>query len=109
MMHGDLNSVLLPYVMEFNLIANPVRFMEIAEFLGENSTGLTPTEVGKKGIEHIKQLSSDIGAPQRLSEMGFEEHMIKEISQIALQDACMITNPRDITAQDIETLLHKAL
>jgi len=109
MMHGDLNAVLLPYVMEFNLLANPARFKEIAELLGENCSGLSPTEAGKRGIEHVKQLSVDIGAPQRLSEMGFEEHMIKEISQIALQDACMITNPRDITAQDVEKILQKAL
>ncbi|WP_071396887.1 iron-containing alcohol dehydrogenase [Bacillus tuaregi] len=109
MMHGDLNAVLLPHVMEFNLLANPTRFKEIAELLGENITGLSTMEAGQKGIEHIKQLSFDIGAPQRLSEMGFEEHMIKEISQIALQDACMITNPRDITAQDVEGILQKAL
>lgn len=109
MMHGDLNAVLLPHVMEFNLLANPVRFMEIAELLGENVTGLSAMEAGRKGIENVKQLSFDIGAPQRLSDMGFEEHMINEISQIALKDACMITNPRDITAQDVEKILQKAL
>ncbi|KAA9026435.1 iron-containing alcohol dehydrogenase [Niallia endozanthoxylica] len=109
MMHGDLNAVLLPHVMEFNLLANPVRFKEIAKLLGANITGLSTTEAGKRGIEYVKQLSVEIGAPQHLSEMGFEEHMINEISQIALQDACMITNPRDITAEDVVKILQKAL
>lgn len=109
MMHGDLNAVLLPHVMEFNLLANPDRFKEIAKLLGANIAGLSTTEAGKRGIEHVKQLSFEIGAPQRLSEMGFEEHMINEISQIALQDACMITNPRDITAQDVVKILQRAL
>lgn len=109
MLHGDINAVLLPYVMEFNLLANPNKFMEIAELLGENVTSLLPIEAGKRAIHHVKSLSLDIGAPQRLSEMGFEDHMIKEVSEIALQDACMITNPRDITAIDVENLLKKAL
>lgn len=109
MLHGDINAVLLPYVMEYNLLASPKRFMEIASFLGENIDGLSPTEAGKRGIEHVKSLSLDIGAPQRLSEMKFEEHMVTELSEIALQDACMITNPRDITAKDVENILRKAL
>lgn len=109
MLHGDINAVLLPHVMEYNLLANPKRFMEIASFLGENIDGLSPAEAGKRGIEHVKSLSLDIGAPQRLSEMGFEEYMITELSEIALHDACMITNPRDITAKDVENILRKAL
>jgi len=109
MLHGDVNAVLLPYVMEFNLLAAPRRFQSIAELLGANITGLSPTEAGKMAIEYVKELSLDIGAPQKLSEMGFEEEMIREISELALNDACMITNPRDITAADVETLLRKAL
>lgn len=109
MLHGDVNAVLLPHVMEFNLLANPKRFREIAELLGENINGLSLAEAGKKAIDHVKSLSLDIGAPQRLSEMGFEEHMIEAISEIALQDACMITNPRDITVLDVKNLLRKAL
>lgn len=109
MLHGDVNAVLLPYVMEFNLLAAPRRFQAIAELLGANITGLSPTEAGKMAIEYVKELSLDIGAPQKLSEMGFEEEMIREISELALNDACMITNPRDITAADVETLLRKAL
>ncbi|WP_404333172.1 iron-containing alcohol dehydrogenase [Mesobacillus maritimus] len=109
MLHGDVNAVLLPYVMEFNLLAAPRKFQEIAKLLGENIEGLSPSEAGKKAIENVKQLSLDIGAPQRLSEMGFEEEMIAAISELALNDACMITNPRDISAADVEALLRKAL
>lgn len=109
MLHGDVNAVLLPYVMEFNLLATPRKFQEIATLLGETIDGLSPSEAGKKAIENVKQLSLDIGAPQRLSEMGFEEEMIMAISELALNDACMITNPRDISAADVEALLRKAL
>ncbi len=108
MLHGDVNAVLLPYVMEFNLLAAPQKFKEVAELLGEKVSGLTMIEAGEKAIHHVKKLSEDIGAPQRLSEMGFEEEMIHEISKLSLDDACMITNPRDVTFLDVEQLLKKA-
>jgi 1,3-propanediol dehydrogenase len=65
-------------------------------------------EAGKKAIDYVKELAIDIGAPQKLSEMGIEKETIQEMSQIALNDACMITNPRDITIEDIEELFRKA-
>lgn len=108
LLHGDVNAVLLPYVMDFNFIAAPEKFMQIAKLLGEDINGLSPGEAGRLAIEHVKRLSVDIGAPNRLSKMGFEAESIPEMSEIALQDACMITNPRDITASDVEALLRKA-
>ncbi|PAQ12815.1 alcohol dehydrogenase [Bacillaceae bacterium SAOS 7] len=107
MLHGDVNSVLLPYVMEFNFLASPKKFMEIAQLLGEDTRGLSPEEAGRKAIAHVKRLSLDIGAPQRLSDMGFEESAIETTAEVALQDACMITNPRDISTKQVEELLRK--
>ncbi len=107
--HGEVNAVLLPYIMEFNLIACPERFSFITELLGEDITGLSSIEAGRKGIHYVRQLSLDIGVPQRLSEMGNVEPYISEMSKIALEDACMITNPRDITLNDVEALFKLAL
>ena len=107
--HGEVNAVLLPHVMEFNLIACPEKFATIAKLLGENTSGLTTMQAGLKGIESVRNLSIDIGAPQRLSEMGSVEEYIPEMSVVALQDACMITNPRDITLKEVEALFRQAL
>lgn len=109
LLHGDVNAVLLPHVMDFNLLAAPQKFCDIAELLGEHTEGLSVYEAGKKAIEHVKQLSLDIGAPQSLSEMGLEETILRELSCLALNDACMITNPRDIKEKDVERLFHQAL
>ena len=109
MMHGDVNAVLLPHVMEFNLLSAPRRFMEIAEMLGEDIRGMSVIDAGYRAIQYVEQLSLDIGAPQSLSEMGFEEGAIAEMSEVALHDACMITNPRDVTLKEIEELFRSAL
>lgn len=107
--HGDVNAILLPYVMEFNYLACPEKFLQIAELFGEDSSSHSLLHSGKKAIEYVKQLSLDIGAPQRLSEMGLNESDASIISKVAIEDACMITNPRDITATDVERLFKLAL
>ncbi|WP_082087818.1 iron-containing alcohol dehydrogenase [Domibacillus indicus] len=108
-LHGDINAVLLPHVMEFNFIACPDKFREMAVLMGEDVTGLSDIAAGEKAIQSVRKLAVDIGAPLTLSEMGFEAEAIAEISEIALTDACMITNPRDISAEEVAVLLTRAL
>lgn len=107
-LHGDINSILLPHVMEYNLLANPKKFADIAAFLGVDIRGLSHMEAGRKAIECIKQLTMEIDAPQRLSDIGLEKDEIPHMSLVALDDACMITNPRDATAEDIEEIFRRA-
>ncbi len=108
-LHGDINAVLLPHVMEFNALAAPVKFKEMAELMGEDVRTLCTAAASEKAIHHVRKLAVDIGAPLTLSEMGFEESAIPAISEIALLDACMITNPRDISAEEVALLLRQAL
>ncbi|MEI3613393.1 iron-containing alcohol dehydrogenase [Pseudogracilibacillus sp. SO30301A] len=107
--HGDVNSILLPHVMEFNFIASPRKFAKIAELFGESKLNLNVMNAGDIAVNHVRQLSKDINAPQRLSQFGLTEDDASKISQHALEDACMITNPRDISLIDIEKLFKSAL
>ncbi|MFC0296624.1 iron-containing alcohol dehydrogenase [Geobacillus jurassicus] len=108
LLHGDINSILLPHVMEFNLLANPKKFADIAYFLGIDTRGMSYMEAGRKAIEYVKQLAEDIGVPQRLSDIGVKQEEIRKMSLVAFHDACMITNPRDITVEEIEGIFRKA-
>lgn len=107
--HGDVNAILLPYVMEFNYVAMPEKFVDIATLLGVDERFLTILNAGEKAVEHVQALSRQIGAPQRLSELHLTEKDAAIVSEFALKDACIITNPRDITKEDIENLFMKAL
>ncbi|TSI10116.1 iron-containing alcohol dehydrogenase [Lysinibacillus sp. BW-2-10] len=107
-LHGDINSILLPHVMEYNLLANTDKFSDIAYLLGHKDFTISKMEAGKISIDLVKQLIVDIGAPQKLSELPVEDKEISTMSYTALHDACMLTNPRDVTVEAIEELFRKA-
>ncbi|BAU27970.1 1,3-propanediol dehydrogenase [Aneurinibacillus soli] len=109
MPHGKLNAILLPYVMEYNYLAAPEKFMHIAELMGQNVSGMTVAEAGKRAIHHVRMLATDIDIPARLSDIGLDDARIPELSRAAREDACLITNPRDMSVRDLETLFYRAL
>lgn len=87
----------------------PKRFTEIAEIMGIDTRGLTQREAGNRAVAFVNQLSEDIGIPKRLRNIGITEDEINLISQTALEDACMITNPRDMDFIQVKTLLENIL
>lgn len=107
--HGKINSILLPYVMEFNMIANPDKFINIATAMGENVEGLSPREAAWKAIHAVRNLASDIRIFDRLSDLGMMQQHISLLSEKALEDACMITNPRDLSLDDVKDIYRVAL
>jgi 1,3-propanediol dehydrogenase len=107
--HGKINSILLPYVMEFNMIANPEKFINIATAMGEHVNGCTPQEAAWKAIHAVRNLATDIRIFERLSDLGMQQQHIAQLSEKALEDACMITNPRDIALDDVKDIYRIAL
>ncbi|GAW31291.1 iron-containing alcohol dehydrogenase [Carboxydocella sp. JDF658] len=107
--HGVCNAILLPHVERFNLIANPQRFADIAEAMGENIVGLSVRAAADKALEAIVQLSQDIGIPRGLTELGVKEEDIPVMAQNAMKDACSLTNPRKATLEDVIQIYKNAL
>ncbi|GAX88552.1 iron-containing alcohol dehydrogenase [Effusibacillus lacus] len=107
--HGEVNAILLPHVMEFNLISTPEKYKKIACAFGENVNSLSPADAAKLAIKAVKSLADDLGIPHSLPIRNLEEDTIELLSQNAVQDACMITNPRDLSAEDVKMLFHKVL
>ncbi|MGI6405668.1 MAG: iron-containing alcohol dehydrogenase [Syntrophaceticus sp.] len=107
--HGEVNSILLPYVMRFNMIACTDRYADIARAMGENIEGLSFREAAEKAVEAVERLCIDIGAKRSLSEIGLKEEHIPELSKAAANDVCLITNPRDATVEEIAEIYRSAL
>jgi len=107
--HGVCNAILLPAVEQFNLIACPQRFADIAVALGENIAGLSTIEAGQRAIDRIKSLSASIGIPANLTELGVKEADLKIMAENAKKDACQLTNPRKATLEEVIGIFKTAL
>ncbi|MGW8193594.1 MAG: iron-containing alcohol dehydrogenase [Desulforhopalus sp.] len=113
--HGECNAILLPHVSNFNLIAKMERFVKIAELMGENVDGLSPRAAAEKALEAIKKLSTDIGIPAGLVELGkkygkeVKAEDIDTMTVNAQKDACGLTNPRTPSDDDVKAIYKAAL
>ncbi|WP_243374235.1 iron-containing alcohol dehydrogenase [Geotalea sp. SG265] len=107
--HGVCNAILLPAVSQFNLIACPKRFADIAVALGENITGLSVTEAAEKAIAAIRKLSASIGIPAGLKELNVKEADLKIMAENAKKDACQLTNPRKATLEQVIEIYKAAM
>jgi len=104
--HGATVTLLLPHVMEFNLLGNPAKFARIAELMGEDIIGLSVSEAAAETVETVKRLITDLEMPQRLSEISGVS--VTEADIPALVEGVHgrfgpfinETNPRDVNPED---------
>ena len=100
--HGIANAVLLPYVLEFNAPATGEKFREIARAMGVKGVNdMSQDEYRKAAIDAVKQLSKDVGIPEKLHMIGVKQEDLVALSQDALKDVCTGGNPRNCTAEEI--------
>jgi len=107
--HGVCNAILLPHVEQFNLIAKQERFKDIAVAMGENVAGLSVPEAAQKAIDAIKKLSAAIGIPAGLKDLGVQEKDFEVMATNAMKDACMLTNPRVATFDNVVQIFKNAM
>ena len=107
--HGVANAILLPHVMEWNLIGAPERFAEVARALGEDTMGLTTMEAAELSVVAVRRLMKDIGIPPRMREVGITAEMIPNLADDSLLSGNIPLNPRRVTRADIVAILERAL
>jgi alcohol dehydrogenase class IV len=98
--HGLSNALLLPYVMEFNCVAAPARYADVAVALG-CTRDRHDIVTAANGIEKIKELISACGVPSKLSEVGIPQDAIPAMAADAMKITRLLkNNPRPITEAD---------
>jgi len=106
--HGVANAIMLPYVMEYNIVARLEKYKMIAEAMGLHTGNMDDIEVADKTVEAIKRLSADIGIPKLREIEGIEVTNLEKYAQLALSDGNTFNNPRIPTKEDYIALYKKA-
>ena len=105
--HGVANTLMLPWVMEYNMMSCLQWFKEIGEFMGENMEGLSDREAAAKTVAAMRTLADDLEVPQYLNEVGIPESAIPSLVQGAeTQTRLWNNNPRKFTPHDMAQIYH---
>jgi alcohol dehydrogenase class IV len=108
--HGVANSIMLPPVMEFNMLGNLEKFAEMAEIFGEPVSGLNLREQALRMVKAISELVDDLQVPRKLRGFGVTETHIPELAQAVMKVTRLLANnPRRITLSDAETIYRQVL
>ena len=75
----------------------------------EGVDAMSQEEYRKAAIAAVEKLSTDVGIPTKLSELGVLEKDIDFLAESAIADACTPGNPRDVTKEEIVAIYKSIL
>ncbi|WP_339784209.1 iron-containing alcohol dehydrogenase [Paenibacillus sp. FSL R7-0313] len=107
--HGVCNAMLLPYVEELNAKHVPGKFRHIAKAIGMDVKGRSDEECSDYVIEAIRQLSKEVGIPEKLSELGVKDPDVELLADNAMKDACAPGNPYQPSKDEVMELFRKII
>ncbi|WP_442965869.1 hypothetical protein [Pseudonocardia sp. HH130630-07] len=108
--HGLINGVLLPHVIRFNGADDPTRFVPIARAMGLPARpGMPGDEAVDMVATEVRKLADEVGVPTGLGAIGVREADVPRLARLTLGDACLTTNPRSASVEQIDDLFRRAL
>ncbi len=105
--HGMVHPVLLPAVMNYNLPACEEKMAIIGEIvLGKRLSSSLQTAEG--GIKRLKEIFLELGTAVHFREIVDDRTAFPQICEMATKDACLLTNPRPATSEELLAICQEA-
>lgn len=106
--HGISNAVLLPFVLDFNLMAAPEKYALAAEAMGEDVSGLSTFEAARLIVPAVVDLMDDLEIPESAKELGVPEQALDELSKHSFGNRRLVdVNPRQPSIEQIRALFQQ--
>lgn len=100
--HGLANALMIDTVLEWNQLAVPAKFDELAHVCQVRGGG-------QDFVAWLRRLKDRIGIRGRLRDHGVTPQQLPRLVEIAAADICHRTNPRPVTPADFERLFRAAM
>ncbi|MDQ4030393.1 MAG: iron-containing alcohol dehydrogenase, partial [Actinomycetota bacterium] len=107
--HSVVIAILLPAVVEFNVVASVEKFAAIARLLGEAVDGGSPRAAAEKAVEAVRRLREDLPIPRGLAEYDVREEHLPRLAEEAMASGNVPVNPRMTTADDLVEIMRRAM
>jgi len=107
--HGLTNTLMLPYVMRYNILGCPYKFAQMAKAFGEKVEGLSELDAAETAVKFLERLSDDLRVPRRLRDVGIPEKAIPGLAEAAMKVTRLLANnPRKISLEDANAIYKSA-
>ncbi len=104
--HGLLTAFICPWVMEFNLLAIPQKFIQIAKVFGEDADGVPEIDAARLSLKAVKSLLDDLGISYHLSSYDVPKDEIPALAKATMGAVRLINNnPRKVTEKEVIKIL----
>lgn len=107
--HGECNALLIDHVVRFNMSKSGERYQNIAQIMGIDTRGMQTKVLGSRITQEFSNLRKQLGINEKLSNVGVHSSDIPELATHAVNDACIVTNPRIASLGDIKAIYSEAM
>ncbi len=102
--HGECNSILLSHIVGKNYESVPERYRLIAKKMGIATDELDDNNLKSKLTEHIAALRERVGISSKFEVPSLNDAMLDQMTENALMDPCMVTNPCVLSPNDVRDI-----
>ncbi|MED1875640.1 iron-containing alcohol dehydrogenase [Brevibacillus borstelensis] len=106
--HGVANSMLLPFVFEYNIPADPEKHAVVAERLGAVRGDRSAEETAREGVRLLKKLAETVHIPKMKDLGNVNPDDFLYLAEAATQNVSAPSNPRPATKEDYLRLFRMA-
>ena len=120
--HGRINAILLPYVIKYNGVKDPSKFVSFPKYeyyiadkkyadisRRMNYPAYTNEEGVQSLIREVRKLADDVVIPHSFKEAGIDENefmaKVDELADMAFSDQCTTANPRLPLVEELKQIL----
>lgn len=107
--HGECNSILLEHVIAVNYDAANEHYDIIAKYMGIDTDKMSSIQIKNTMLDHIRNLRKSLGIPDFAYVTTFNEELLDKLSEGALSDPCLITNPKQLTKEEVKQIYGEVL
>ncbi len=107
--HGEANTALLRWVMQYSLEGCEEKFIPIAKAMGIYANGMSACDSANAALKAIVELGGKIGVKTRLREFGIPKEAAAEMAEAALKEVrLMSNNPRPLDFEAVKKIYENA-
>lgn len=105
--HGVANAILLPTIVEYNMLADKGKYLNIYNYIAELLAA--PEEfTADMLVDELLNLNEALGIPAGLEEAGVTKDKFDAMADDAMKSGNIAVNPRSTTKKDVLALYEKA-